>query len=247
MARVWRLIILKTVDCYTRCAIDEALLKSVGECKSPNTLRFLSIKPPSVSIGYFQRIRDVVNVEECRKLNIDIARRPSGGGAIYQDYRGEITYAIIVKSHDELVKGLDIEETYSKLLQWLINALRKLGLNAKHKPPNDIVINGKKISGNAQSRKYGAILQHGTILIKTYKNIMAKVLKVNSEKLEKITGIEDELKRKIDRNMLIKELVKNFKETYDIELVRSGFTEYEAKLIEELRKKYSSPEWIFKR
>ena len=247
MAETWRLIVLKTVDCYTRCAIDEALLKSVGECKSPNTLRFLSIKPPSVSIGYFQKIRDVVNVEECKKLGIDVARRPSGGGAIYQDYRGEITYAIVIKSHDKLVKGLDVEETYSKLLRWLINALRKLGLNAKHKPPNDIVVNEKKISGNAQSRKYGAILQHGTILIKTYKNIMSKVLKVNTEKLEKITSIEDELKRKIDRNMLIKELAKSFKETYDIELVKSDFTEYETKLIEELKKKYSSPKWIFKR
>lgn len=247
MVETWRLIVLEPVDCYIRCAIDEVLLKSVGECRSPNTLRFLSIKPPSVSIGYFQKIKDVVNIDECKKLGIDIARRPSGGGAIYQDYRGEITYAIVIKSHDKLVKGLDIEETYSKLLQWLINALRKLGLNAKHKPPNDIVIDGKKISGNAQSRKYGAILQHGTILIKTYKNIMAKVLKVNAEKLEKITGIEDELKRKIDRNMLIKELAKSFKETYNIKLVESNFTEYEVELIGELKKKYSSPKWIFKR
>ena len=81
MGKTWRLIVLGPVDCYTRCAVDEALLKSVGACKSPNTLRFLSIKPPSVNIGYFQKVREVINVEECKKLGISIARRPSGGGA----------------------------------------------------------------------------------------------------------------------------------------------------------------------
>jgi len=247
MSRAWRLIILEPVDCYTRCAIDEALLKSVGECRSPNTLRFLSIKPPSVSIGYFQRIEEVVNVEECRRLGISIARRPSGGGAIYQDYRGEITYAIVVKAQDEIIKGLDIEETYKKLLQWLIRSLRKLGLNAQYKPPNDITINGRKVSGNAQSRKYGAILQHGTILLRTYKNIMAKVLKTDREKLKRVTGIEEELRREIDRKKFIELLIGSFEETYSVRLVKGSFTDYELKLIEKLRKKYSDPKWIYKR
>ena len=247
MSRAWRLIILEPVDCYTRCAIDEALLKSVGECRSPNTLRFLSIKPPSVSVGYFQRIEEVVNVEECRRLGISIARRPSGGGAIYQDYRGEITYAIVVKAQDELIKGLDIEETYKKLLQWLIRSLRKLGLNAQYKPPNDITINGRKVSGNAQSRKYGAILQHGTILLRTYKNIMAKVLKTDREKLKRVTGIEEELRREIDRKKFIELLIGSFEETYNVRLVKGSFTDYELKLIEKLRKKYSDPKWIYKR
>ena len=247
MSRAWRLIILEPVDCYTRCAIDEALLKSVGECRSPNTLRFLSIKPPSVSVGYFQRIEEVVNVEECRRLGISIARRPSGGGAIYQDYRGEITYAIVVKAQDEIIKGLDIEETYKKLLQWLIRSLRKLGLNAQYKPPNDITINGRKVSGNAQSRKYGAILQHGTILLRTYKNIMAKVLKTDREKLKRVTGIEEELRREIDRKKFIELLIGSFEETYDVRLVKGSFTDYELKLIEKLRKKYSDPKWIYKR
>ncbi len=247
MSRAWRLIILEPVDCYTRCAIDEALLKSVGECRSPNTLRFLSIKPPSVSVGYFQRIEEVVNVEECRRLGISIARRPSGGGAIYQDYRGEITYAIVVKAQDELIKGLDIEKTYKKLLQWLIRSLRKIGLNAQYKPPNDITINGRKVSGNAQSRKYGAILQHGTILLRTYKNIMAKVLKTDREKLKRVTGIEEELRREIDRKKFIELLIGSFEETYNVRLVKGSFTDYELKLIEKLRKKYSDPKWIYKR
>jgi len=247
MSKVWRLIILNPVDCYTRSAIDEALLRSVGECKSPNTLRFLSIKPPSVSIGYLQKIREVVNVEECRKLGISIARRPSGGGAIYQDFRGEITYAIVVKAHDELISGLDIEESYRKLLQWLINALRKIGLNAKYKPPNDIIVNGKKVSGNAQSKKYGAVLQHGTILLRTYKDTMARVLKVSKEKIERVTGIEEELRRGIDRKRIIKLLAESFEKTYNVKLIKGEFTNYEHKLINELRKKYSNPKWIYKR
>lgn len=247
MNKTWRLIILEPVDCYTRCAIDEALLKSIGECKSPNTLRFLSIKPPSVSIGYFQKIREVVNIEECKKLGISIARRPSGGGAIYQDYKGEITYAIVVKAQDELIRGLNVEEAYKKLLQWLIKGLRKLGLNAQYKLPNDITINGRKVSGNAQSRKYGAILQHGTILLRTYKGIMAKVLRTDREKLKRVTGIEEELRRKVDRKRFIELLVESFRETYNVRLVKGSFTNYELKLIKELRKKYSDPKWIYKR
>lgn len=243
----WRLLVLNYTDCYTRSAIDEALLKSVGKCRSLNTLRFLSIKPPSISVGYFQKLREVVNVEECMKLGIDIARRPSGGGAIYQDYRGEITYAVVVKTHDKLIKGLNVEETYEKLLQWLVRGLRKIGLNAQYKPPNDIIVNGKKISGNAQSRKYGAILQHGTILIRTYRNIMSKVLRVSKEKLKKITSIEEELHRIVDRRKLIKILIESFEETYNVKLIEDNFTDYELELIGKLRRKYSDMKWIYKR
>ena len=247
MSKTWRLIVLGPVDCYTRCAVDEALLKSVGECKSPNTLRFLSIKPPSVSIGYFQKVREVVNVEECKKLGISIARRPSGGGAIYQDYRGEITYAIVVKAHDELIRGLNVEETYNKLLRWLIRGLREIGLHARYKPPNDIVVHGKKISGNAQSRKYGAVLQHGTILLRTFKNIMSRVLRVSRDRIEKTIGIEEVIGSKLSREKLIKILAESFSKTYNITLLEKPFTEYELSLINKLKLKYSNPSWIFKR
>ncbi|OYT52321.1 MAG: hypothetical protein B6U76_09980 [Desulfurococcales archaeon ex4484_217_2] len=145
------------------------------------------------------------------------------------------------------MRGLDIEESYRKLLQWLINALRKIGLNAKYKPPNDIIVNGKKVSGNAQSRKYGAVLQHGTILLRTYKDTMARVLKVSKEKIERVTGIEEELRRGIDRKRIIKLLVESFEKTYNVKLIKGEFTNYERKLINELRKKYSNPKWIYKR
>jgi len=108
-------------------------------------------------------------------------------------------------------------------------------------------VNGKKVSGNAQSRKYGAVLQHGTILLRTYKDTMARVLKVSKEKIERVTGIEEELRRGIDRKRIIKLLVESFEKTYNVKLIKGEFTNYERKLINELRKKYSNPKWIYKR
>ena len=115
-------------------------------------------------------------------MSIDYVRRRTGGGAVYHDTYGELTYSIVVDEDHRLVSE-DFLETYRKLCSGLVLGLRLLGIPAEFKPINDIVVHGKKISGNAQTRRMHVILQHGTILRKVDPELMFRVLKVPSEKI----------------------------------------------------------------
>jgi len=254
MIKEWRLIELTINDAYMNMAIDEAILTMIQKGKSPNTIRFYRWNPSAVSIGYFQSLIDEVNVEACKQLNVDIVRRITGGGAVYHDYNGEITYSVIVYK-EKLPE--DILESYNVLCNGIVLGLKKLGLNPAFKPINDIIVNGKKISGNAQTRKLNAILQHGTILIDVDVEKMFKVLKVSDEKIkdkmiksvkERVTSIKNELGKEVNFNEVAEALKKGFEEALNIKLSLGKLTEEEKALAEKLKvEKYSTKEWLYKR
>jgi len=254
MIEEWRLIELTINDAYMNMAIDEAILTMIQKGKSPNTIRFYRWNPSAVSIGYFQSLIDEVNVEACKQLNVDIVRRITGGGAVYHDYNGEITYSVI--AYKEKLPE-DILESYHVLCNGIVLGLKKLGLNPAFKPINDIVVNGKKISGNAQTRKLNAILQHGTILIDVDVEKMFKVLKVSDEKIkdkmiksvkERVTSIKNELGKEVNFNEVGEALKKGFEEALNIKLSLGKLTEEEKALAEKLKvEKYSTKEWLYKR
>ena len=154
---------------------DESLLVHLPQIGP--TLRFYGWNPPAVSIGYFQSMEEEVNVKKARQLGVDLIRRITGGGAVYHKY--EVTYSITLPQ----MKG-NILESYRVIDNGIIKALRKLGLNAQHQGINDIAVNEKKISGNAQTRKYGGLLQHGTILMEINAEEMFQILRVPEEKLK---------------------------------------------------------------
>ncbi|MEM2843607.1 MAG: lipoate--protein ligase family protein, partial [Candidatus Bathyarchaeia archaeon] len=183
MIEEWRLIELTINDAYMNMAIDEAILTMIQKGESQNTIRFYRWNPSAVSIGYFQSLIEEVNIETCRKLNVDIVRRITGGGAVYHDYNGEITYSVIASTNNPKIPG-NILKSYSVLCNGIVLGLKKLGLNSTFKPINDIVVNEKKISGNAQTRKLNAILQHGTILIDVNVEKMFNLLKISDEKIK---------------------------------------------------------------
>lgn len=179
-------LLLESQDCYRNMAEDEALIKT----KSEPTLRLYTWKPSAVSIGYFQSIKDEVNVNFCRKNEIDIVRRNTGGGAVFHDEKGELTYSLIhpLSEWNRLAEsigkdGNNIMETYRIVCNCLIIGLEKLGIEADFKPINDIETNGKKISGSAQTRREGYLLQHGTLLYSLNTEKMFRVLKVSDEKI----------------------------------------------------------------
>ena len=131
-----------------------------------------------------------VDVEKCRELGIDYVRRITGGGAVYHDNKGEITYSIIAPE-SEFPKG--IRESYKVICQGIIDGLSSLGIKAEFAPINDIIVGGKKISGNAQTRRNGVLLQHGTILYSLNVRRMFSVLRVSKEKIsdKMIKTVED--------------------------------------------------------
>ena len=89
----WRLLKLKVNDAFANMAIDEAIVNARVEGLVSNTIRFYQWEPSAISIGRFQDVFNEVQVETCRRLGVDIVRRISGGGTVYHDVEGEITYS----------------------------------------------------------------------------------------------------------------------------------------------------------
>jgi lipoate---protein ligase len=154
-------------------AIDEALIESVREVP---ILRIYGWRPAAISIGYFQSMNEEVDVPKCREIGVDIVRRLTGGGAVLHE--NELTYSFISRRYPQ-----NIVESYKWICEAIVISINRLGFDASFVPLNDIVIAGKKVSGNAQTRRKGVLLQHGTILLDVNVNKMFSVLKVPSEKL----------------------------------------------------------------
>lgn len=205
----WRVIGLETHDAFMNMALDESACESVKAVQVAPTIRFYRWSPSAVSIGYFQSLEDEVATEVCDEKGVNVVRRRTGGGAVYHDYDGEITYSVIAPE-SMFPKG--IIESYLIICGWITDSLARLGVKAEFKPINDIIMSadavgqdgkavaGKKISGNAQTRRNGVLLQHGTILYKVDVRKMFSLLKVGQEKIadkmiavveERVTSLHD--------------------------------------------------------
>lgn len=243
----WRVIPLHTTDAFTAMAIDEAVSQFVISNDSP-TIRFWRWNPSAVSIGYFQSLRDEVNLEKCKDLGFDVVRRVTGGGAVFHDYNGEITYSVIAP---ENFFSSDIIKSYSEICGWIIRGLNRIGLSASFVPINDIVINGKKISGNAQTRRNNVLHQHGTILYDLDVKRMFSVLRVSKEKIsdKMIKAVEERVTRILNFvNLPLEEVYNNllqgFVEGKDWEL--GELTNEEIELSKKLAEtKYKTEKWNF--
>jgi lipoate-protein ligase A len=237
-------------DAYLNMGIDEALLESIKEEKSQPTIRFYRWKPSAVSIGTFQSMEKEVNLKRCKELGVDCIRRITGGGAVYHDFFGEITYSVIAPL-SYFPQG--IRESYRFICGWIVDGLGTLGIEAKFAPINDILVGGKKISGNAQTRKQGVLLQHGTVLFNTDAKTMFSVLKVGAEKIsdkmiksaeERVTSVSKHSKASIEE--LYEALERGF--TRDKEFEHGRFTKEELSSAEELaRTVYTTDSWNFSR
>ncbi len=161
--------------------IDEAILGSVSRGESPPTLRLYRWSPPCVTVGYFQSLEAEIDLDACAAAGIDAVRRLTGGGAVFHD--AEITYSLVLPLGHELAPD-DILESYRLICGGLVRGLSLLGVESSFAPINDIAAGGKKISGNAQTRRHGCLLQHGTVLLDLDPERMFSLLKVPAEKLK---------------------------------------------------------------
>ncbi|MDR1949966.1 MAG: lipoate--protein ligase family protein [Spirochaetaceae bacterium] len=184
-------------NCFYNMALDEALLESVALGHSLPVLRFYGWKPRAVSVGYFQGLEDEVDLAACKARGVDVIRRITGGGAVF--HHAELTYSIIMADSHPLA-GDSIRVSYQTLCAGIIRGLELLGLEARFAPINDILCGGRKISGNAQTRRRGTVLHHGTILLDLDVALMFELLKVPEEKnrgrlirdvTERVTSLKD--------------------------------------------------------
>ncbi|MFH0897597.1 MAG: biotin/lipoate A/B protein ligase family protein [Candidatus Bathyarchaeota archaeon] len=256
MVEQWRIMGLDVNDAYMNMAIDEAICRLRTQGKAPNTIRLYRWKPSAVSIGYFQVLEQEVDVEACKRLGMDVIRRMTGGGAVYHSYEGEITYSVIVNQDNPKIPR-DILKSYELICNGIVAAMDNLGIKANFRQINDIDVNGKKISGNAQTRRWNVVLQHGTILLDTDLKTMFTVLKVSKEKIsdkfiksaeERVTTIRRELGRKVTFKEVAEALKISFQKVFEIEVIEGRLNNAEKDLASRLRKeKYRTPEWIYKR
>jgi len=240
-----RLIRLSEAKAAMHMAIDEAILES-----KIDTLRFYMWMPPAVTIGFFQSINDEVDTEKAGELGIDVVRRQTGGGAVLHE--NELTYSLIA---GERIAGYSVEESYKKICSAVMRGLEILGLDAEFSPINDILVNGKKISGNAQTRRGGFVLQHGTILLDVDVKKMFSLLRVPDEKIrdkiikkveERVTSLKKECGGYVKPEKVALCMRKGFREVLGENLEEGELKDSEYKRAEELaEKKYSSKEWNY--
>jgi len=229
-------------------AIDEAILLSRIENKVPNTLRFFTWKPKCLSIGFFQDLHKEVALSKARDKKVDIVRRYTGGGSVFHDK--ELTYSLAVSENDV---GEDIIESYGIICNAIISGLHAIGISSAFKPINDVIVGNKKISGNAQTRKKGIVLQHGTILLDVDVKEMFSLLNVSSEKIkdkmieaveDRVTSLHDVLDRNVSLDELQTCLLQGFEDVFDVTFKESDLTPEEEVLAKKLcDEKYATSAW----
>jgi lipoyltransferase/lipoate-protein ligase len=253
----WRLLPLETNNAFTNMAIDEAILNACVAGQVPNTLRFYRWKPSAVSIGKNQNPENEVYLDACKKLGVDVVRRISGGGAVYHDSGGEVTYSVVAKTSD--LGTADVTTVYYKIYDAITDGLRLLGVpadcnsgDAKNCP--NLTVRGKKISGSSQSITRGVVLQHGTILRSLDLPKMFQLLKLKDVSCSvaaeigkrKITSLQNELGHKISPDTISNALIQGFKAILKIQLESGELSETEKETSDKLcKEKYDSKEWNF--
>jgi lipoate-protein ligase A len=254
----WRFIPLETKNGFWNMALDEAVLTFVIKGKSPNTIRFYKWNPSTVSIGRHQSLSAEVDMDVIEKLDFNVVRRITGGGAVFHDGIREITYSIVCPvNHLKQLKAHSVLEQFELIENGIINGLINYGLELEkgviHCPA--IFLDGKKFSGNAQVRKKSFILQHGTILLEIAPELMYSVLKaphnVSKSRMvksvyAKCVGIKEKLQN-YEEAGFIKSLRNGFEKTLQINLKEDYYTKDELNLAEKLvKEKYSNQKWLKK-
>lgn len=190
---------------------------ATGEC----ILHFYRREPPAVSVGHGEKIEEAVYVERCREDGVIVIQRESAGSAIYTD-RNTLEYAIALP---EKLVPFDRKQSYEFLCRPIVEALSTLGYPVVFKPINDIQMEGKKVSGSAQKRRRGAVLQHGTILLVVDREKMDRYLKVTPKLAEKGLGKHSERVKglfehhRVEEERIVEEITKKYKELLGAELL----------------------------
>lgn len=247
----WQLIHTAPQDPQLHLALDQVLAEEVAAGRRKPTLRIWEWEKPAVVIGSFQSVRNEVDLEAARKYNIPVVRRISGGGAMFMEAGNVVTYSLYAPT--SLVEGMSFADSYAFLDDWVLVALRKLGVNAVYQPLNDIASDHGKIGGAAQKRLgSGAVMHHVTMSYNIDADKMVEVLRIGREKLSD-KGTKS-AKKRVDplkaqtgkpRAEIIDELVATFRSLYGLH--DDELTPEELERAEELvRTKFDTDEWLYR-
>jgi len=254
MEESWRYLLTGFHTAAENMAIDYAILTAHSKKMVPPTVRFYGWNPSAISIGYFQHLTEEVNLDACSDHGVDYVRRITGGGAVFHEH--ELTYSIVI-SEDHPSISNNILESYKTICGAVMIGLSHLGIHCEYAPINDIIVNGKKISGNAQTRKYQTVLQHGTILMDVDVEKMFDLLKVPNEKIkdkmisdvkERVTSIRHQKGQFLSFDQVASAMKKGFEDAFDVGLEPGILTDQEKKYSENYVSSYfETTDWNYKR
>ena len=269
----WRILRSGFAGGAENMAVDEAILYAHAAGKVPPTLRFYGWRPAVVSVGYFQSMEKEIDLEACRRLGVDMVRRPTGGRAVLHDI--EVTYSAVVSL--SILPGT-VLETYRVLSQGLLEGMRILGVAAEMSTADpkeimkeyettaacfdvpswyELVAQGKKIIGSAQTRHEDTLLQHGAIILHFDPEKMTRVLRFPSEEVRarvaralgtRAAGLSDLAGRELSFGEVQEAMIQGFCRGMGIEVDEGSLTGDEVGEARRLTKaKYASPEWTFRK
>ena len=212
----WEIVHEKAVSPRMNLALDEVLTSRVGEGRRRPTLRIWEWDESAVVIGSFQSYRNEVDPEGAARHGFDVVRRISGGGAMLMAAGQIITYSLYVPA--SLVAGMTFADSYAFLDDWVLQALRSLGIDAVYQPLNDIASPTGKIGGAAQKRlANGGVLHHATLSYDIDGQMMTEVLRIGREKLSD-KGTASAAKRvdplRSQTGLERAEIIERFKDTF---------------------------------
>ena len=178
----WEIVHEGPISPNEHLALDQVLTEEVGAGRRGPTLRIWEWDQPAVVIGSFQSLKNEVDPEGAAKYGVEVVRRISGGGAMFMDAGAIISYSLYVPT--DLVQGMTFADSYAYLDEWVIEALKSLGIEAYYQPLNDISSTKGKIGGAAQKRLgTGSLLHHATMSYDMDGEKMVQVLRIGREKM----------------------------------------------------------------
>lgn len=203
MKETWRFIDSGYCSPSYNMALDEALLEWHSKGLIPPTIRFYNWDPPTLSIGYFQTVEKEVNLEAVKKYGLGFVRRPTGGRGVLHDK--ELTYSVIVsEEHPNMPQS--VTEAYRVISQGLLEGFKRVGLDAYFAIPKteaekealknprsavcfdapswyELVVEGRKVAGSAQTRQKGVILQHGSIILDIDEDMLFDLFRFENDRV----------------------------------------------------------------
>jgi lipoate-protein ligase A len=223
---------------YFYFALEEYVLTTL--LKDDETY-FFTWEIHGVVIGKNQVIENEVNLDFLKEHQIDVYRRPTGGGCVYADHRNTM-FSIITKRSNK-------EFTFKTYLSKIIDSMKLLDVHIEFSGRNDLLFDGKKISGNAfLQNKYG-MLMHGTFLYDCDLETMVRAITPSDEKL--VSKGMDSVRSRVTNlkpflnGLTQDQLIKHFENTLTNQTYH--LSDQEVAIINEMAKKYESKDWIYKK
>lgn len=273
----WRFIDCSHLDPAINMAIDEAILIAHSTGEVPPTIRFYGWRPPTVSIGYFQHIHKDIDLQAIQRHGLGLVRRMTGGRAVL--HADELTYSVIVDEDHPAIPSA-VTEAYRIISQGLLSGFQSLGLDAYFSTPEtaahqealinpksavcfdtpswyELVVEGRKVAGSAQTRQKGVVLQHGSILIEIDEDKLFDVFRFPSERVKqkikssfsnKAVAINQLRAQKVTIEEVKQAFKAGFEQGFDIILQEGQLSKREYQLVEELVcTKYAHDDWTFRK